>query len=146
VNELLESNERLNSTLTEFVQPLISRSTIESDGYKLNMLEILPPNMDTSGRKRYPVLIRVYGGPGSQMVSNVFSRDWHSYLACDKKYIVVMVDGRGTGFKGRALRNPVMDNLGHYEVLDQIKAAAEMTKRNYVDSSRIGIWGWVRLL
>jgi len=77
------------------------------------------------------------------MVSNVFSRDWHTYLACDKKYIVVMVDGRGTGFKGRALRNPVTDNLGHYEVLDQIKAAAEMTKRNYVDSSRIGIWGWV---
>ena len=143
VNELIESNDRLNATLATFVQPLISRSVIESDGYKLNMLEILPPNMDTSGRKRYPVLIRVYGGPGSQMVSNVFTRDWHSYLACDRKYIVVMVDGRGTGFKGRALRNPVMDDLGHYEVVDQIKAAAEISKRNYVDSSRIGIWGWV---
>jgi len=142
VNELLESNDRLNATLAEYMQPLITRSTINSDGYELNMLEIQPPGMDTSGRKRYPVLIKVYGGPGSQQVSNRFERDWHSYLACERKYIVVVVDGRGTGYKGRKLRNPVTDDLGHWEVVDQIKAAAEMTKQTYVDSSRIGIWGW----
>lgn len=142
---MLESNERLNATLAEFMRPMVSRSTLDSDGNKLNMLEILPPGIDTSGRKKYPVLIRVYGGPGSQMVSNRFERDWHTYLACEKKYVVVMVDGRGTGFKGRGLRNPVMDDLGHWEVVDQIKAAVEMTTRAYVDRSRIGIWGWVSL-
>jgi dipeptidyl aminopeptidase len=125
------------------MRPLISRTTIESDGYTLNMLEILPPGLDTSGRKRYPVLIKVYGGPGSQTVSNRFERDWHAYLACEKKYVIIVVDGRGTGYKGRALRNPVMDNLGHWEVVDQVKAAAELTKRTYIDSSRVGIWGWV---
>ena len=142
-NRLVESNERLNSTIAEFMKPLVTRTTIESDGQTLNMLEIFPPGMDASGRKKYPVLIRVYGGPGSQMVSNKWEQDWHSYLACERKYIIVMVDGRGTGFKGRALRNPVMDQLGHWEVVDQIKAASEMKKREYVDSSRIGIWGWV---
>jgi dipeptidyl aminopeptidase len=109
---------------------------------ELNMLEILPPNIDTSGRKKYPVLVRVYGGPVSQMVSNKYERDWHSYLACEQKYVIVMVDGRGTGFKGRELRNPVTDNLGHYEVLDQIAVAREMLSREYVDKKRIGIWGW----
>lgn len=131
VSQLLDAYSMLGLKLTEafnFVE--------------LNMLEILPPGIDTSGHKKYPVLIRVYGGPGSQMVSNKFERDWHSYLACEKKYIVVMVDGRGTGFKGRQLRNPVIDDLGHYEVIDQVKAGSEMIKRNYVDRSRIGIWGW----
>lgn len=107
------------------------------------MLEILPPNLDITGRKKYPVLIRVYGGPGSQMVSNRFERDWHSYLAASQRYIIIMLDGRGTGFRGRNLRNPVRDDLGHWEVQDQVAAAREMAKRVYVDRSRIGIWGWV---
>lgn len=106
------------------------------------MLEILPPNLDITGRKKYPVLIRVYGGPGSQMVSNRFERDWHSYLAASQRYIIIMLDGRGTGFRGRNLRNPVRDDLGHWEVQDQVAAAREMAKRVYVDRSRIGIWGW----
>ena len=106
------------------------------------MLEIHPPNLDVSGRKKYPVLFRPYGGPASQTISDRFTRDWHSYLACEKGYIIVMVDGRGTGFKGRALRNPVRDNLGYWEAVDQIAAAAEIGRRNYVDNKRIGIWGW----
>jgi dipeptidyl aminopeptidase len=64
-----------------------------------------------------------YGGPGSQMVDVRFSRDWHDFLACGKQYITVTVDGRGTGFKGRRLRNTVKGNLGFYETLDQIAAA-----------------------
>ncbi|KIR38467.1 dipeptidyl aminopeptidase [Cryptococcus deuterogattii 99/473] len=141
-NVLLEGNAELNKTISEFLKPLVTRTTIENDGYELNMLEILPPNIDITGRKKYPVLIRVYGGPGSQMVSNRFERDWHSYLAASQRYIIVMLDGRGTGFKGRNLRNPVRDDLGHWEVQDQIAAAREMAKRAYVDRSRIGIWGW----
>ncbi|ORY33110.1 putative dipeptidyl-peptidase [Naematelia encephala] len=142
VDLLLEGNGVLNETLAEYMAPLVQRTTLVNDGNELNMLQIFPPNMDASGRKKYPVLIRVYGGPGSQMVSNRFERDWHTFLACEKKYIIVMIDGRGTGFKGRPLRNPVTDELGHYEVLDQIAAAAEMVKKEYVDRNRIGIWGW----
>ena len=52
-----------------------------------------------------------------------FSRDWHEYLACGMQYVVVTVDGRGTGFKGRRVRNPVKGNLGFYETVDQIAAA-----------------------
>ncbi|EIW65869.1 hypothetical protein TREMEDRAFT_46096 [Tremella mesenterica DSM 1558] len=142
VNVLMEGNAELNVTLAEFMRPIVTRTTIESDGYELNMQIMTPPNFDTSGRKKYPVLIRVYGGPGSQMVNNMWGRDWHTYLACEKKYIIVLVDGRGTGFKGRKLRNPVTDDLGRWEVVDQVAGAREMAKRVYVDRTRIGIWGW----
>jgi hypothetical protein len=64
-----------------------------------------------------------YGGPGSQLVDASFNIDWHAYLACSLQYVIVIVDGRGTGYKGRALRNPVKGNLGFWEVRDQINAA-----------------------
>jgi dipeptidyl aminopeptidase len=64
-----------------------------------------------------------YGGPGSQLTDLKFNRDWDHYVACGLKYIVVTVDGRGTGFKGRSLMNPVKDNLGFFETKDQINAA-----------------------
>lgn len=64
-----------------------------------------------------------YNGPGAQQVSVRFSRDWNSILPTNHKYIVVIVDGRGTGYKGRKLRNPVKNNLGFFETRDQINAA-----------------------
>lgn len=80
--------------------------------------------MDDSGRTKYPVLFSVYGGPGSQRVNYQFGRGtWEDYLACSLQYIVVTVDGRGTGFKGRKLRNVVKSKLGLYETVDQIAAA-----------------------
>jgi len=57
------------------------------------------------------------------MVDKRFSREWDHYLACELQYIVVIVDGRGTGFKGRKHRNPVKGNLGFWETKDQITAA-----------------------
>lgn len=57
------------------------------------------------------------------MVDFTFSRDWHDYLACEHKYIIVTVDGRGTGYKGRNLRNTVKGNLGFFETIDQVNAA-----------------------
>ncbi len=140
---VLEDNRALNETVLTYRSPIISYSTVMSDGVELNAVELLPPNFDASGRKKYPVLFRVYGGPGSQMVSQRFERDWHHYLAAEKKVIVVTVDGRGTGYKGRAFRDPITDNLGYYEVIDQVNAAKEWGRRRYVDNKRIGIWGWV---
>lgn len=138
----LTDNKDLSKISDQFQMPSIVRSTIMSDGYELNTMEIRPPSMDESGRTKYAVLFRVYGGPASQMVSTRWERDWHHYLACSLKYIVVVVDGRGTGFKGRKLRNPIRGNLGQHEVQDQINAAKHWKSKRYVDSRRIGIWGW----
>ncbi|EKM50720.1 uncharacterized protein PHACADRAFT_130177 [Phanerochaete carnosa HHB-10118-sp] len=135
-------NSALNATLAQYELPVISHTTITNDGYELNVREIRPPRMDDSGKTKYPVLFYVYGGPGSQLVDLRYVMDWHHFLAAYHKYVVVTVDGRGTGFKGRHLRNPLKDNLGHWETVDQIYAAKLWAAKGYVDPKRIGIWGW----
>ena len=83
---------------------------------------IVPADFDDSGATKYPVLMQVYGGPNSQMASMAYKVDVMNKLAT-KQVITMFVDGRGTGFKGRAFRSVVSKNLGYYEVKDQIVGA-----------------------
>ncbi|KAJ3759110.1 dipeptidyl aminopeptidase [Lentinula raphanica] len=139
---VLHTNDELSNTTSQFEAPTVLYSTIESDGYVLNVREVRPPRMDDSGRTKYAVLFYVYGGPFSQMVNTRWQRGWDDYLACRMQYIYVTVDGRGTGFKGRKLRNTVKSDLGYFETIDQINAARIWAAKDYVDPERIGIWGW----
>lgn len=141
---VLEENKDLEELLRKYSLPDFHHTTINVEGYELNALEIRPPGFDDSGKVKHPVLFRVYGGPGSQLVNMRYGHDWHSLLAAaqNRRYLVVVVDGRGTGFKGRRLRVPVRSRLGYYETIDQVTAAREWAKRRYVDPERIGVWGW----
>ena len=70
----------------------------------LNAWMITPPRFDST--KKYPVLMFQYSGPGSQNVADRFPAPdyfWHEMLA-EKGYIVVCVDGTGTGFRGEAFK------------------------------------------
>ena len=97
--------------------------------------------------KKYPVLMFLYGGPGSQEVQNVLrpyqtlDYAWYQMLV-RQGYIVVCVDNRGTGGRGEAFKKCTYMQLGKYETQDQIAAAQYLGSLPYVDSSRIGIWGW----
>ncbi|KIY51898.1 hypothetical protein FISHEDRAFT_70393 [Fistulina hepatica ATCC 64428] len=135
-------NEVLVNRTAEYEAPTIVYGTIEIDGIEFNYRETRPPRMDDSGRTKYAVLFQVYGGPASQMVDLTFSPDWHWYLSCRLQYIIVSVDGRGTGYKGRKIRNFVKSNLGFWETHDQIEAGRMWAAKDYVDPKRIGIWGW----
>ena len=110
---------------------------------ELNAWMIKPKHFDAN--KKYPVLMYVYGGPGSQEVSNSFSRSmdfaWYQMLA-QKGYIVVCVDNRGTSGRGDAFKKCVYKQMGKYESEDQIAAAKYLKTLPYVDGERIGIWGW----
>lgn len=94
--------------------------------------------------KKYPVLMYVYGGPGSQTAINSWGGTndiWFQYLA-SKGYIIVSVDNRGTGGRGKAFRDCTYGQLGKLETEDQIDAAKYLSRQTYVDEERIGIWGW----
>jgi len=117
------------------------------NGIKLNAAFIKPPNFDSTGGAggaRYPVFFYVYGGPGSQTVTDNWGGQnylWYQMLA-QRGYIVASVDNRGTGARGKAWRKIVYKQLGVVETQDQAAAARAIGRLPYVDSTRIGIWGW----
>jgi len=121
---------------TEFTQVDIG------NGIRLNAYLIKPPGFDPS--KHYPVFFTVYGGPGSQTVLDGWGGQnflWHEMLA-QRGYIVASVDNRGTGARGRAWRKIIYGQMGVIETKDQAAAARAIGRLPYVDSTRIGIWGW----
>jgi len=112
------------------------------DGVELYGSMIKPFTIEP--QKKYPVLIDVYGGPGSQTVTNTWGGAnalWQQLLV-QKGYIIISVDGRGTGGRGKAFKDIVYRQLGTWEVHDQIEAAHYLATLPFVDASRIGIWGW----
>jgi dipeptidyl-peptidase 4 len=141
--KVLEDNQELKNKLSSFAmsnREFFSFNTVE--GTSLNGYMIKPADFDPN--KEYPVLMYVYGGPGSQNVTNAWggTRDlWHHHLAAEG-YIVACVDNRGTGGRGRDFKHATYANLGKLETQDQIEGAKYLGSLPFVDKSRIGIWGW----
>jgi len=110
-----------------------------SEDVQLNGWMLKPADFDPS--KKYPVFMTQYSGPNSQSALDSWTLDWEDYLA-QLGYVVVCVDGRGTGGRGENFRKMTYMQLGKYETMDQIEAAKYLGKLPIVDPSRIGIWGW----
>lgn len=113
--------------------------TMSASGTELNGYIIYPANFDAS--KQYPCVMYQYSGPGSQEVLRRWQADWMDVFAA-QGYVVMCVDGRGTGGRGREFCDIVYRNLGHYETIDQLAAARYAASKPFVDSKRIGIFGW----
>ena len=138
----LEDNTDFNSNMLEFNLTKKEFFTIKTEDAELNAWMIKPPNFDEN--KEYPLFMFLYGGPGSQQVTNSFGWTnyyWYQMLA-QKGYIVACVDNRGTGGKGAEFKKMTYKELGKYETIDQINAAKYFGKLNYIDANRIGIQGW----
>lgn len=143
----LKDNKALKDKLLSF--ELSSKeffTFVTPDGVSLNGVMIKPKNFDPN--KKYPVIMWQYGGPGSQQVVN----SWHigsmgqgalfdSYLV-QQGFILVCVDGRGTGGRGSDFQKCTYLNLGKYESKDQVETAVYLSSLPYIDKSNIGIWGW----
>ena len=110
-----------------------------SENIKLNGWMLKPANFDTS--KKYPVLMVQYSGPNSQEVLDTWKIDWEYYLAT-KNFIVVCVDGRGTGARGAEFRKCTYEQIGILETKDQVETAKYLGQQTFIDKDRIGIWGW----
>ena len=137
---VLEENHNLRDLANHFAIAEKVYSTVNIDGYELNVVEHRPPLFDET--RKYPVVFYLYNGPNYQSVEKKFTVDFQSYIASNLGYIVITLDGRGTGFLGRPTRVIVRDNIGHYEAHDQIHTAKLWAKKSYVDENRMAIWGW----
>ena len=140
-----------NNALKEQLAPYgISRREFftftTSEGVKLNGVMIKPA--DFNPNKKYPVIMWQYSGPGSQQVVNAWQLGsiggnslYDEYLA-QQGFIVVCVDGRGTGGRGADFEKCTYLKLGELESKDQVETAMYLGKLPYVDKDNIGIWGW----
>lgn len=141
---VLENNSKLAERISKEYDIVFSNffQFKTSQGDSLNGWMLKPSDFDPN--KKYPVLMFVYGGPGSQTVVNSWGgRDFYWYQMLLKKgYIVVSVDNRGTGARGAAFRQVTYSQLGKLETEDQIEGAKYLGTLPYIDKSRIGIWGW----
>eukprot|EP00339_Tiarina_fusa_P014680 CAMPEP_0116998496 /NCGR_PEP_ID=MMETSP0472-20121206/1547_1 /TAXON_ID=693140 ORGANISM="Tiarina fusus, Strain LIS" /NCGR_SAMPLE_ID=MMETSP0472 /ASSEMBLY_ACC=CAM_ASM_000603 /LENGTH=216 /DNA_ID=CAMNT_0004697665 /DNA_START=315 /DNA_END=962 /DNA_ORIENTATION=- len=112
---------------------------------KLSVVMYLPPGFNEEDDIKYPTILYVYGGPDSQTVNNEYELGFwylHSFLSSSMGVIIVSVDNRGTCCKGQEFLKQTYLNLGDIEVEDQLAAMQSLSELKYIDSSRIGIWGW----
>ena len=117
-----------------------------SEGVKLDGWMVKPKDFDTN--KKYPVILFQYSGPGSQQVIDAWNAGsmgnggTFDYYLAQQGFIVVCVDGRGTGGRGAAFEKCTYLRIGELESRDQIETALWLGKQSYIDKERIGIWGW----
>ena len=140
-------NKDLCKSLKDYKIPekeLFSFTT--SEGVTLNGYMMKPVGF--SAEKKYPVIMHQYSGPGSQQVIDSWrmgacgeGASYDAYL-CSLGFIVVTVDGRGTGGRGAEFEKCTYLNLGVLEAKDQVETALWLGKQSYVDKNHIGIWGW----
>jgi dipeptidyl-peptidase-4 len=141
LKEVLNNNE-LSKQLENYTISKKEFFTLKTTNGEFNTWILKPSNFDASNK--YPLFMTQYSGPGSQSVSNSWNSSndyWFQHLA-QKGYIIVCVDGRGTGFKGSEFKKATYLNMVKLETIDQIDAAKELTKLPYINSNEIGIWGW----
>ncbi|AYA38092.1 S9 family peptidase [Hymenobacter oligotrophus] len=142
--KVLEDNAALKQRMKDYgfvPQEFFSFKT--SEGVQLNGTTIKPANMEAG--KKYPVLMFLYGGPGSQKVldkwNSVDYYTWFQMLA-QQGYVVAIVDNRGTGGRGAAFKKATYGQLGKLETIDQGEAAKYLGAQPWADKARIGIFGW----
>ena len=137
---VMENNKKLKGELADF--GFKDKQFIKvpaADGQQLNGWMLKP--IDFSSEKKYPVILVQYSGPDSQLALDNYDFDWEYSLA-QEGYIVVCVDGRGTGGRGAAFRKSTYMLLGLQETQDQIAVANWVKNQTWSDPDRIGIWGW----
>ncbi|MDR2384929.1 MAG: S9 family peptidase [Tannerella sp.] len=128
----------------DYLMPDIKTGTIKAADritdlyYRL----ITPPNMNTA--EKHPVIIYVYGGPHAQLVTGGWMNGaggWDIYMA-SKGYVMFTLDNRGSANRGFFFESVIHRHLGDFEMADQMKGVEFLKTLPFVDSERIGVFGW----
>ncbi|KAK3082641.1 hypothetical protein FSP39_001205, partial [Pinctada imbricata] len=141
---MFESNDGLKKKLTQKKMPVPVYFKIKvSENEYLHGKLLHPPQLNTEEIITYPLLLTVYGGPDSQMVTKKFmSVNFETYLCSSNGIIIGYVDARGTSARGLSFLHAIYKQLGTIEVTDTIAAGNFFDQLGYVESSKKAIWGW----
>jgi dipeptidyl-peptidase-4 len=92
----------------------------------------------------YPTIVSVYGGPHAQRVVNSWGTtvDMHAQALRSRGYLVVKIDNRGSARRGLAFEGIIKNDLGHFEVDDQVDGVRWLVEQGLTDPQRVGIHGW----
>lgn len=150
VSDLWNLENKTKTTLLESDNPLKDYALGKwevfklksSDGFDLYSRIFYPVSFDST--KKYPVLVYLYNGPHSQMVTDSWmgaGEVWYQYMA-QKGFIVFTIDGRGTSYRGKEFEQKIFRQLGKVEMEDQLTGVRWLKSKKYVDSTRMGVYGW----
>ncbi|KAJ8870518.1 hypothetical protein PR048_029541 [Dryococelus australis] len=140
----LQNNTRLLERVSKMALPQVKTFPVQiSGGYYAQVRLHLPPGLREEEITKYPLVVQVYGGPGTQLVTERWKLDWNTYLAGNRDFIVAQIDGRGTGGQGNQMLSEVYMQLGSVEVADQLEVTEYLRDSlHFVDKRRVAVWGW----
>ncbi|XP_019514659.1 PREDICTED: dipeptidyl aminopeptidase-like protein 6 [Hipposideros armiger] len=135
----LEANEHIQKAIDDRQMPKVEYTEIKVDDYTLPV-QILKPAVFTE-TAHYPLLLVVDGTPGTQSVAEKFEVTWETVMVSSHGAVVVKCDGRGSGFQGAKLLHEVRRRLGFLEQEDQVEAVRRVLKEQYIDKTRVAVFG-----
>jgi dipeptidyl aminopeptidase/acylaminoacyl peptidase len=112
-------------------------TSTSKDGTVVNSIVVKPADFDPS--RKYPVLLRIHGGPNGQ---DAYSYNFERELFAANGYVVIAVNYRGSNGRGNAFQKAIFADWGNKEVVDLLGAMDALQKMPWVDSNRLGIGGW----
>lgn len=115
----------------------------DSDGNPItvNAIEVLPQRFEDN--HTHPLLVNIYGGPGSQKVTSKFSVSFEDSISERLNSVILYIDPRGTGGQGWKYRSWSRGHIGHWEARDITTLTKKwIDSRRYIDEKRTAIWGW----
>lgn len=140
-DRLLNNNLIATSAQSRFEIPLKTFGNITYDDIEYQYIEMKPFNFDPN--KKYPLLVSVYGGPGSIKLSNTYNIGFEEVVCSSLDLIIIYLDPRGTGGKGWGFKRYSNQKIGHWEPRDFTDLTKIlMLNKQYIDKERTAIWGW----
>lgn len=141
--ETVGDDTRLSTVLSNTNLPtkVLSTVSVGRHGDKVNMMEIFPPNFKRGSK--HPLLVHVYGGPGSITVTKSFGIDFQDVVSSQLNAVVLIIDPRGTGTDDWKLKAHLKGNMGLLEPQDILAITRDYIASNkYIDEQKTAVWGW----
>jgi dipeptidyl-peptidase 4 len=141
---MLEQNQALREKMGIHKTIPAEFFEVKSEDHLMLNAWMIRPTAPHFQNQKLPLLMFVYGGPGSQKVLDEWKDGnyWWFQMLAQQGYVVACVDNRGTGGRGEAFQKITYRQLGHYETIDQVESAKVLGKLPFIDSTRVGIFGW----